>query len=121
MCDYSNFTLHQIEDANGLQWGGTSLYTDGIFPTEDGRARLHNVPRDSFTEQPDSNFDFIFNTGRTVEHWHTAPIFAKGKTSGVILYATRPVRNNNLAIDWVQCRWLAWFCRWSHSNSRASW
>src|SRR5580698_649756 len=46
---------------------------------------------------------------------------AKGKTSGVILYATRPVRNNNLAIDWIPCRWLAWFCRWSRSNSRASW
>ena len=39
MCDYSNFTWQQIEDANGLQWGGTSLYRDGIFPTEDGRAR----------------------------------------------------------------------------------
>ena len=75
MCDYSNFTWHQIEDANGLQWGGTSLYTDGIFPTEDGRARLHNVPHDSFTEQPDSNFDFILNTGRAVEHWHTRTNF----------------------------------------------
>ncbi|RSL16487.1 nitrate reductase (quinol-dependent) catalytic subunit [Edaphobacter aggregans] len=71
MCDYSKFTWQQIEDANGLQWGGTSLYTDGIFPTEDGRARLHSVPCDPFTEQPDSNFDFILNTGRTVEHWHT--------------------------------------------------
>ena len=71
MCDYSRFTWQQIEDANGLQWGGPSLYTDGLFPTEDGRARLHTVPCDPSTEQPDSEFDLILNTGRTVEHWHT--------------------------------------------------
>ena len=71
MCDYSHFTWQQIEDANGLQWGGPSLYSDGLFPTEDGRARLHTVPCDPFTEQPDSEFDLILNTGRTVEHWHT--------------------------------------------------
>jgi assimilatory nitrate reductase catalytic subunit len=71
MCDYSRFTWQQIEAANGLQWGGPSLYTDGIFPTPDGRARIHTVPCDPFIEQPDSEFDFILNTGRTVEHWHT--------------------------------------------------
>lgn len=71
MCDYSHFTWQQIEDANGLQWGGPSLYRDGLFPTEDGRARLHTVPCDPFIEQPDSEFDLILNTGRTVEHWHT--------------------------------------------------
>lgn len=71
MCDYSNFTWQQIEDANGLQWGGPSLYRDGIFPTDDGRARIHSVPCEPFVEQPDSHFDFILNTGRTVEHWHT--------------------------------------------------
>ena len=71
MCDYSYLTWQQIEDANGLQWGGSSLYRDGLFPTEDGRARLHTVPCDPFIEQPDVEFDLILNTGRTVEHWHT--------------------------------------------------
>jgi assimilatory nitrate reductase catalytic subunit len=71
MCDYSTFTWKQIEEANGLQWGGPSLYRDGVFATDDGRARIHSVPCDPFTEQPDSNFEFILNTGRTVEHWHT--------------------------------------------------
>jgi len=71
MCDYSSFTWEQIEEAGGLQWGGTSLYTDGIFATADGRARIHTVPCEPFTEQPDASFDFILNTGRTVEHWHT--------------------------------------------------
>jgi assimilatory nitrate reductase catalytic subunit len=71
MCDYSQFTWKEIEDANGLQWGGSSLYSDGRFATEDGRARIHVVPCDPFIEQPDAEFDFILNTGRTVEHWHT--------------------------------------------------
>jgi anaerobic selenocysteine-containing dehydrogenase len=71
MCDYSNFTWQQIEDENGLQWGGASLYRDGVFPTEDRRARIHTVPCDPFAEQPDSEYNLILNTGRTVEHWHT--------------------------------------------------
>jgi assimilatory nitrate reductase catalytic subunit len=71
MCDYSHFTWKQIEDAGGLQWGGASLYRDGVFATPDGRARIHTVLCDPFTEQPDASFDFILNTGRTVEHWHT--------------------------------------------------
>jgi len=71
MCDYSHFTWQQIEDANGLQWGGTSLYRDGVFATLDGRAKLHMVPCEPFAEQPNAEYGFILNTGRTVEHWHT--------------------------------------------------
>jgi assimilatory nitrate reductase catalytic subunit len=71
MCDYSRFTWREIEDANGLQWGGPSLYSDGIFATEDGRALIRTVPCDPFIEQPDAAYGFILNTGRTVEHWHT--------------------------------------------------
>ena len=71
LCDYSQFTWEQIEEANGIQWGGSSLYQEGIFQTEDSRARLHSVPCEPFQEQPDSDYRFILNTGRTVEHWHT--------------------------------------------------
>jgi assimilatory nitrate reductase catalytic subunit len=71
MCDYSAFTWEEIEASGGKQWGGERLYTDGVFPTFDGRANLHLVPCLPFTEQPDEEFDFILNTGRTVEHWHT--------------------------------------------------
>ncbi len=71
MCDYSTFTWDEIESRGGMQWGGERLYSDGVFPTPDGRARLHLVPCDPFTEQPNEEFDFILNTGRTVEHWHT--------------------------------------------------
>ncbi|MEG9430991.1 molybdopterin oxidoreductase family protein [Terriglobus sp. ADX1] len=71
LCDYSNFTWKQLEEQGGVQWGGSSLYRDGVFPYEGGRAKLHCVPCLPFTEQPDKEFDFILNTGRTVEHWHT--------------------------------------------------
>ena len=71
MCDYSPFTWQQIEDEGGMQWGGTSLYRDGVFPTADGRGKLHVVPCEPFVEQPNGEYDFILNTGRTVEHWHT--------------------------------------------------
>ncbi len=71
MCDYSPYTWEQIEASGGIQWGGERLYADGVFPTEDGRAILHQVPCDPFTEQPNEEYSFILNTGRTVEHWHT--------------------------------------------------
>ena len=71
MCDYSKFTWQQIEDQGGVQWGGKRLYEDGVFPTSDGKARLYSVPCEPFLEQPNSEFSFILNTGRTVEHWHT--------------------------------------------------
>lgn len=71
LCDYSPFTWQQIEDEGGAQWGGERLYQDGVFPNADGRARLHCVPCEPFTEQPDENYPIVLNTGRTVEHWHT--------------------------------------------------
>lgn len=80
MCDYSQMTWRQIEEENGVQWGGRRLYEDGVFPTSDGKARLYSVPCDPFVEQPNSEYDFILNTGRTVEHWHT-----RTKTSQVAM------------------------------------
>jgi anaerobic selenocysteine-containing dehydrogenase len=71
MCDYSPFTWQQIEEQGGAQWGGERLYQDGVFPNSDGRAQLHCVPCEPFTEQPNDEYPIILNTGRTVEHWHT--------------------------------------------------
>jgi ferredoxin-nitrate reductase len=71
MCDYSGFSWEDLEEQGGAQWGGERLYTDGVFATADGRAKLHCVPCEPFLEQPNKEYDFILNTGRTVEHWHT--------------------------------------------------
>ncbi len=81
LCDYSGMTYKAIEQHGGLQWplpAGTApddearrLYTDGRFQTDDGRARLIPCTWEPFPEQPNKEFPFVLNTGRTVEHWHT--------------------------------------------------
>ncbi len=71
MCDYSKFTWQELEDQGGIQWGGERLYADGVFPTASGKAVLYSVPCLPFVEQPNAEYNLIFNTGRTVEHWHT--------------------------------------------------
>ena len=81
LCDYSGMTYRLIEQQGGVQWpfaaGATNpgetrrLYAAGVFQTDDGRARLIPVAWEAFPEQPTSDFPFVLNTGRTVEHWHT--------------------------------------------------
>ncbi len=80
LCDYSGMDYERIEKSGGIQWpfpAGSSevkttrLYEDGHFPTDDGKARLLPVEWAPFPEQPNSEFPFVLNTGRTVEHWHT--------------------------------------------------
>ncbi len=81
LCDYSGMTYQAIEQHGGLQWpfpvgaadprAPRRLYADGEFQTEDGRGRLIPVAWEPFPEQPNDEFPFVLNTGRTVEHWHT--------------------------------------------------
>jgi anaerobic selenocysteine-containing dehydrogenase len=81
LCDYSGMTYEAIEKHGGIQWpfpiGATNpqetrrLYGDGVFQTDDGRARLLPVTWEPFPEQPTAAFPLVLNTGRTVEHWHT--------------------------------------------------
>ncbi len=71
LCDYSSMTYDLIEQHGGLQWGGARLYSDGQFPTDDGRARLIPTAWEPFPEQPNDDYPLVLNTGRTVEHWHT--------------------------------------------------
>ena len=80
LCDYSGLTYKLIEKHNGIQWpfpegttdvNTTRLYSDGCFQTEDGRAKLFCIEWAPFPEQPNKEFPFVLNTGRTVEHWHT--------------------------------------------------
>jgi assimilatory nitrate reductase catalytic subunit len=80
-------TYKAIEQHGGLQWplpAGIApsdeprrLYTDGKFQTDDRRARLIPGTWEPFPEQPNSEFPFVLNTGRTVEHWHTRTKTAK--------------------------------------------
>ena len=81
LCDYSGMTYAAIEANGGIQWpfpadaaapaATRRLYTDGQFQTDDGKARLIPTAWEPHPEQPDREFPFVLNTGRTVEHWHT--------------------------------------------------
>ena len=81
LCDYSGMSYEAIEQHGGIQWpcpeGTTSLdqprrlYEEGVFQTEDGRARLIPVAWEPFPEPPTDDYPLVLNTGRTVEHWHT--------------------------------------------------
>jgi assimilatory nitrate reductase catalytic subunit len=79
LCDYSGIS-YELLDEEPVQWpypegatdtGTRRLYGDGDFPTADGKARLWAVDWHPFPEQPNYEYPFILNTGRTVEHWHT--------------------------------------------------
>ena len=80
LCDYSGMDYRLIELRSGIQWplpagaseiAPTRLYTDGKFQTDDGKAKLFCIEWKPFPEQPNREFPFVLNTGRTVEHWHT--------------------------------------------------
>ena len=80
LCDYSGLDYELLERHGGIQWPfpkgssevkTTRLYSDGKFQTTDGKAHLLAVEWEPFPEQPNREFPFVLNTGRTVEHWHT--------------------------------------------------
>jgi assimilatory nitrate reductase catalytic subunit len=87
LCDYSGLSYALIEAHGGIQWPFTAsaattadreaieapsrLYADGVFQTDDGKARLIPTSWEMFPEPPNPDFPFVLNTGRTVEHWHT--------------------------------------------------
>jgi assimilatory nitrate reductase catalytic subunit len=80
LCDYSGISYELLAEHHSVQWpfpegkrdfSPSRLYADGEFQTSDGRARFICASWEPFPEQPNSEYPFIFNTGRTVEHWHT--------------------------------------------------
>jgi len=81
LCDYSGVS-HELLDDHSVQWPypeGTErgprdyvrLYGGGDFETENGKARFFAIKNELPPEEPCSNYPFLLNTGRTVEHWHT--------------------------------------------------
>jgi assimilatory nitrate reductase catalytic subunit len=47
------------------------LYSDGIFPTQSGKANLLPIKFYNNNEQPCQQYPFWLNSGRVVEHFHT--------------------------------------------------
>lgn len=77
--DISGMSHAKILAARGLQWpmreneteGAQRLYSDGVFPFVDGKAKLLAMEWKDNNEKPDKDFPFWLNSGRVVEHFHT--------------------------------------------------
>lgn len=77
--DISGMSHDLIEKQSGIQWpmregdetGNPRLYSDGIFPTPDGKAKLMAIDYIENNEVPDGQFPLWLNSGRVVEHFHT--------------------------------------------------
>jgi ferredoxin-nitrate reductase len=78
-CDMAGMTSERLKRAKHLRWpcpsvnhpGTERLYTDGRFPTPDGRARFLPRPHRPPRETTDHEFPMILTTGRLYAHWHT--------------------------------------------------
>ena len=54
----------------GAAQGQSRLYTDGVFPTPDGRARFDASPYRPLSEPVDARYPFSLTTGRLRDQWH---------------------------------------------------
>ncbi|OUM07154.1 nitrate reductase [Pseudomonas syringae] len=54
----------------GARAGTPRLYTDGIFPTDSGRAHFLSEPYIAARELRDADYPLTLNTGRLRDHWH---------------------------------------------------
>jgi assimilatory nitrate reductase catalytic subunit len=50
--------------------GRARLYEDGVFPTDDGRARFADTPYKPVAEPREARYPFSLNTGRLRDQWH---------------------------------------------------
>jgi anaerobic selenocysteine-containing dehydrogenase len=87
--EFKRFTTGRLMDISGVsyarllqapvQWpcptpdhpGTARLYSDGRFPTPDGRARFIPVEHVDPVERPSRDYPLILTTGRVKHQWHT--------------------------------------------------
>ena len=78
VCDCSGMTYRKLK-STPLQWPYPKkldrpiahLYSEGIFPTFDGRANFVAVEHAEPVETPDDAYPLVLTTGRSKYHWHT--------------------------------------------------
>jgi len=76
--DITGLSYALLDTAGPQQWpmpqgasqGTARLYTDGRFPTPDGRARFAALRCQPVHEPRDQRFPFSLNTGRLRDQWH---------------------------------------------------
>jgi assimilatory nitrate reductase catalytic subunit len=90
--------------------GTPRLYSDGLFSTESGKAKL--IPLDFIdnNERPDSEYPFWLNTGRVIEHWHTRTKTGKignlNKFSPIPYVEMNPADGQKLNLNHMGHAWI---------------
>jgi len=76
--DYSALSYAMLQDQGPRQWPYRAhaaptprLYEDGVFPTDDGRARFIDVGYTPVAEQISATYPLRLTTGRLRDQWHT--------------------------------------------------
>jgi anaerobic selenocysteine-containing dehydrogenase len=102
VCDYSGVSHARLRSEGPLQWpvpaadhsGTERLYTDGVFPSPDGRAHFVAVEHDEPVEPIDTDFPLTLTTGRVRDHWHT--LTRTGKSPALMARTPEPILEVNL-------------------------
>ncbi|MDW5443325.1 molybdopterin-dependent oxidoreductase [Polaromonas sp. SM01] len=75
--DITGMSYAMLEDApqqwplrEGESTGQVRLYEDGVFPTEDGKAKFVNTVYKPVAEPRESRYPFSLTTGRLRDQWH---------------------------------------------------
>jgi len=76
--DITGLSYAMLENDGPQQWpiregeksGQQRLYTNGLFPTADGKARFAALPYQPTAEARESRFPFSLTTGRLRDQWH---------------------------------------------------
>ena len=76
----------RLDREGGIRWpcldvddpGAMWLFGDK-FPTSDGKATMTPVDWTENVEIPDTEYPFIFNTGRVLYHWHTGSVSRRSR------------------------------------------
>ena len=96
VCDCSGMSYRKLK-SSPLQWPypksirmpAARLYSDGIFPTADGRANLIAVEHAEPAETADDAYPLVLTTGRSKYHWHT--MTRTGKNPALRKSAPEPI------------------------------
>jgi assimilatory nitrate reductase catalytic subunit len=75
--------------AQGSTHGAARLYTDGVFPTADGRAKFSAAAARPTAEKRDAHYPFSLTTGRLRDQWHGAS--RTGTLGRLFGHASEPV------------------------------
>jgi assimilatory nitrate reductase catalytic subunit len=95
--DITGLSYAILEHAGPQQWpfakgstrGAARLYSDGIFPTPDGRAKFSAAAARPTAEKRDAHYPFSLTTGRLRDQWHGAS--RTGTLGRLFGHASEPV------------------------------